>query len=37
VLARLAGPKVPDLTQFDPVAERYLAAIERLATFVDEM
>ena len=26
VLARLAGRKVPDLTQFDPVAERYLAA-----------
>ncbi len=37
VLARLAGRKVPDLAQFDPVAERYLAAIERLATFVDEM
>lgn len=37
VLARLAGRKVPDLTQFDPVAERYLAAIEHLATFVDEM
>jgi len=37
VLARLAGRKVPDLTQFDPVAERYLAAIERLAQFVDEM
>ena len=37
VLARLAGRKVLDLTQFDPVAERYLAAIERLATFVDEM
>lgn len=37
VLARLAGRKVPELTQFDPVAERYLAAIERLAQFVDEM
>jgi len=37
VLARLGGRGVPDLTQFDPVAERYLAAIERLATFVDEM
>ena len=37
VLARLAGRTVPELKQFDPVAERYLAAIERLATFVDEM
>lgn len=37
VLARLAGQKVPDLSPFDPVAERYLLAIERLATFVDEM
>ncbi|MBI2536200.1 MAG: hypothetical protein HYW06_04385 [Gemmatimonadetes bacterium] len=37
VLARLAGRKVPDLAQFDGVAERYLVAIERLATYVDEM
>lgn len=37
VLARLAGHKGRELTQFDPVAERYLEAIERLATFVDEM
>jgi hypothetical protein len=37
VLARLAGRHVPDLAQFDPAAERYLEAIERLAAFVDEM
>jgi len=37
VLERLAGRKVRELEQFDPVAERYLAAIERLAVFVDEM
>lgn len=37
VLARLAGRKVPDLGQFDPIAERYVVAIERLAAFVDEM
>jgi hypothetical protein len=37
VLERLAGRKVRELEQFDPVAERYLAAIERLAQFVDEM
>jgi hypothetical protein len=37
VLARLAGNRIPDLTQFDPIAERYLGAIERLAEFVDVM
>lgn len=37
VLERLAGRRVRELEQFDPVAERYLAAIERLAQFVDEM
>jgi hypothetical protein len=37
VLERLAGRKAPDLEQFDAVAERYLAAIERLAQFVDRM
>jgi hypothetical protein len=37
VLARLAGRKVPDLAQFDPVAERYLEAIEQLALYIDEM
>jgi predicted nucleotidyltransferase len=37
VLARLAGTRVPDLKQFDPIAESYLRAIERLAEFVDEM
>ncbi len=37
VLDRFAGRKVRELEQFDPVAERYLAAIERLAQFVDEM
>ncbi len=37
VLERLAGRKVRDLEQFDPVAEQYLAAIERLAAFVDGM
>jgi hypothetical protein len=37
VLARLAGAKVPDLRPFDPIAEGYLIAIERLAAFVDEM
>ncbi len=37
VLARLGGRKVPELEQFDPIAQRYLAVIERLAQFVDEM
>ena len=37
VLARLAGRKAAHLTQFDPVAERYLTAIERLAEYVDAM
>jgi hypothetical protein len=37
VLARLAGTKVRSLKQFDPIAEGYLRAIERLAEFVDEM
>ncbi len=37
VLARLAGTRVPDLKQFDPIAEGYLIAIERLAEFVDAM
>jgi len=37
VLARLAGCKVARLTQFDPIAERYLGAVERLAEYVDQM
>ncbi len=37
VLARLAGRKPAHLRQFDPIAERYLAAIERLAEYVDQM
>ncbi len=37
VLERLAGRKVRDLEQFDLIAEQYLAAIERLTQFVDEM
>jgi hypothetical protein len=37
VLDRIAGRKTRELEQFDPVAERYLAAVERLAQFVDEM
>jgi hypothetical protein len=37
VLARRAGHKMPDLKQFDPIAERYLTAIERLAEYVDQM
>lgn len=36
VLARLAGRAMPALEPFDPVGERYLDAIERLARFVDE-
>ena len=39
VLARLAGPgrKAARLTEFDPIAERYLGAVERLAEYVDAM
>lgn len=37
VLARLAGQKAARLTQFDPIAERYLGAVERLAAYVDGM
>lgn len=37
VLARLAGRKAPELERFDAIAERYLAAIERLAEFVNQM
>jgi hypothetical protein len=37
VLARWAGRKVARLTQFDPIAERYLGAVERLAEYVDGM
>lgn len=37
VLERLAGRKVRELERFDPIAERYLSAIERLAVFVDEI
>ena len=38
-LARLAGPgrKAARLTEFDPIAERYLGAVERLAEYVDAM
>lgn len=35
VLARLAGRKVPNLSAYDPIADRYVAQIERLARFVD--
>jgi hypothetical protein len=37
VLRRLAGHQAAHLTQFDPIAERYLGAIERLAEYVDGM
>jgi hypothetical protein len=37
VLARLAGRQAAPLTQFDPIAERYLSAVERLAEYVDQM
>ena len=37
VLARLAGRKAARLTEFDPIAERYLDAVERLAEYVDAM
>jgi predicted nucleotidyltransferase len=36
ILARLAGRAMPALERFDPVGERYVDAIERLARFVDE-
>lgn len=34
-LARIAGRKVPALSAYDPIADRYVAQIERLARFVD--
>ena len=37
VLARLEGRKAQPLQQFDPIAARYLSAVERLAEYVDGM
>lgn len=36
VIGRLAGEKRPRLEAFDPVGERYLAAIERFVDWVDQ-
>ncbi|UCG88853.1 MAG: hypothetical protein JSW71_10080 [Gemmatimonadota bacterium] len=35
ILARIAGKKVPNLQEHDPVGDRYLQQIELLARFVD--